>query len=200
LAELCSAPLQVSIFASIRRQEEKQVFQMVSRILEKFPDQVVAIFPRHMHRLSSWKRMLNRAGHRFYLRSRITSPLCCSGIILWDRFGEMRSAFGQADVVFMGGSLAPLGGQNFVEPLLQGAPVVTGPFWDDFFWVGKAVFELGLVKKKTDWRAAADAMVHHLMCPGNRHIRRQKALAYVADRAGGSDMACQAILTALSSA
>ncbi len=200
LTDLFPCPLPVSIFASIRRQEEKQVLQMVHRILDRFPDQVVAIFPRHMHRLSAWKRLLNRTGQRFYLRSRITAPLLCPGIILWDRFGEMRSAFGHADVVFMGGSLAPLGGQNFMEPLLQGTPVVTGPFWDDFFWVGKAVFETGLVERKTGWQAIADAMVHHLVHPGDRQIRRQNASAYVAARAGGADIACQAVMTALSGA
>jgi len=198
MADLLSCPLPVSIFASIRRQEEKQVLQMVHNILDTFPEQVVAIFPRHMHRISAWKRMLTKTGHRFYLRSRITAPLSCPGIILWDRFGEMCSAFGHAAVVFMGGSLAPLGGQNFMEPLLQGAPVVTGPFWDDFFWVGKAVFDTGLVERKTDWHTAADAMVHHLKHPGDRQIRRQNALAYVSARSGGADMACQAILAVLS--
>ena len=197
LADLFPCTLPVSIFASIRRQEENQVLQMVHRILDIFPDQVVAIFPRHMHRITAWKRMLNRTGQRFYLRSQITAPLCCPGIILWDRFGEMRSAFAHADVVFMGGSLAPLGGQNFMEPLLQGAPVVTGPFWDDFFWVGKPVFNPGLVEKKSDWQAIVAAMAHHLIHPGDRHIRRQKGLAYVAARAGGADMASQAILRAM---
>ncbi|HKL00258.1 MAG TPA: glycosyltransferase N-terminal domain-containing protein [Desulfotignum sp.] len=199
LPDLFPCPLPVSIFASIRRQEEKQVMQMVHHLVDRFPRQVVAIFPRHMHRLTAWKHRLNKTGQRFFLRSRITAPLSGPGIILWDRFGEMRSTFGHADVVFMGGSLAPLGGQNFMEPLLQGAPVVTGPFWDDFFWVGKAVFDTGLVEKKTDWHAAADAMVHHLKQTGDRQIRRQNALAYVSARSGGADMACQAILAALSS-
>ncbi|MFO7913160.1 MAG: 3-deoxy-D-manno-octulosonic acid transferase, partial [Desulfotignum sp.] len=199
LTDLFPSPLPVSVFASVRRQEENQVLQMTHRILDIFPDQVVAIFPRHMHRLTTWKRLLNRTGLRFYLRSRITAPLSCPGIILWDRFGEMRSAFAHADAVFMGGSLAPLGGQNFMEPLLQGAPVVTGPFWDDFFWVGKAVFDTGLVERKSDWQAVADTMVHHLIHPGDRQIRRQKALAYVTAGYGGADMACQAILAAMSS-
>jgi 3-deoxy-D-manno-octulosonic-acid transferase len=200
LTDLFPCPLPVSIFASIRRQEENQVLQMVHRILDRFPHQVVAVFPRHIHRLSAWKRLLSRTGHRYYMRSRITAPLLHPGIILWDRFGEMRSAFGHADVVFMGGSLAPLGGQNFMEPLLQGVPVVTGPFWDDFFWVGKAVFETNPVERKPGWHTAADAMVHHLVHPGDRQTRRQNALAYVTARAGGADMACQAILAAMSRA
>ncbi|MFU8770236.1 MAG: hypothetical protein ACNA7H_10905, partial [Desulfotignum sp.] len=94
----------------------------------------------------------------------------------------------------------PLGGQNFLEPLLQGAPVVTGPFWDDFFWVGQAVFDTGLVQRTTGWRAAADALVYLLKHPEDREKRLQNAHAFVAARAGGADMACREILAALSDA
>ncbi|MCA1785110.1 MAG: 3-deoxy-D-manno-octulosonic acid transferase [Desulfobacteraceae bacterium] len=200
LADIFPCPLPVSILASIRRQEENQALRMIHHILDNFPKQVVAVFPRHMHRITSWKRALAKTGHPFYLRSQMTTPLSCPGIILWDRFGEMHTAFGHAAAVFMGGSLASLGGQNFMEPLLQGAPVVTGPFWDDFFWVGTGVFDTGLVEKKTDWQTAADAMVRHLEHPGDRSKRRQKAIDYVTARAGGTDLACKAILDALSNA
>jgi 3-deoxy-D-manno-octulosonic-acid transferase len=199
-AGIFPCPLPVSILASIRRQEENQALQMIHHLLEKFPEQVVAVFPRHMHRITSWKHLLAKTGYPIYLRSQMTAPLSCSGIILWDRFGEMHTAFGHAAAVFMGGSLTPLGGQNFMEPLLQGAPVVTGPFWDDFFWVGTAVFDTGLVEKKSDWQTAADAMVRHLEHPGDRNKRRQKAIDYVTARAGGTDLACKAILDALSKA
>jgi 3-deoxy-D-manno-octulosonic-acid transferase len=197
-AGIFPCPLPLSILASIRRQEENQALRMIHHMLDKFPEQVVAVFPRHMHRITSWKHLLAKTGHPFYLRSQMACPLSRPGIILWDRFGEMHAAFGHAAAVFMGGSLAPLGGQNFMEPLLQGAPVVTGPFWDDFFWVGTAVFDTGLVAKKPDWQTAADTMVHHLEHPGDRNKRRQKAGDYVTARAGGAELACNAILNALS--
>jgi 3-deoxy-D-manno-octulosonic-acid transferase len=188
-------PLPVSILASIRRQEESLALQMIQHILARVPDQVVAVFPRHMHRLGPWKHRLKKSGVPYSLRSQLSAPPSTPGIILWDRFGEMHQAFRHARTVFVGGSLVPLGGQNFLEPLCQGAPVVTGPFWDDFFWVGKQVFDTGLIQKTPDWRTAADAMVFHLTHPQDPKKRQQKAQAYVAARAGGAAMACQAILS-----
>jgi 3-deoxy-D-manno-octulosonic-acid transferase len=152
-----------------------------------------------MHRIGPWKRRLKKTGLPVFLRSTLSSPPDRPGIILWDRFGEMRQVFTCARTVFMGGSLVPLGGQNFLEPLLQGAPVVTGPFWDDFFWVGPQVFDTGLVARKMDWRSAANAMAVHLKQADDREMRRQNARAYVHSGSGGTSKACRAILGAMSS-
>jgi 3-deoxy-D-manno-octulosonic-acid transferase len=197
-ADIVQGPRPLSMFASIRRREERQVLKMIHSLFDQHPKQVIALFPRHMHRIDVWKRRLKKSGIPFFLRSTLSGPPAVPGILLWDRFGEMRQVFAYARTVFMGGSLKPLGGQNFLEPLLQGAPVVTGPFWDDFFWVGNQVFDKGLVIRKPDWRTAAHAMAVCLAQDENRETRRKKARAYVQSRSGGTDMACRAILAALS--
>jgi len=46
--------------------------------------------------------------------------------------GEMLAYCGAADVVFVGGSLLPLGGQNLIEPIAVGAPVLVGPHTFNF--------------------------------------------------------------------
>jgi len=196
--DIVQGPRPLSVFASIRRQEERQVLKMIHSLFDQHPKQVIALFPRHMHRIEAWKRRLKQSGIPFFPRSALSGPPDIPGIILWDRFGEMRQVFACARTVFMGGSLAPLGGQNFLEPLFQGAPVVTGPFWDDFFWVGNQVFDTGLVVRTPDWRAAAHAMAMHLTQDQDRENRRLNARTYVQSRSGGTDMACRAVLAALS--
>jgi len=197
-ADIVQGPRPLSVFASIRRREERQVLKMIHSLFDQHPKQVIALFPRHMHRIHPWKRHLKKSGVPFFLRSALSGPPAVPGILLWDRFGEMRQVFASAQAVFMGGSLKPLGGQNFLEPLLQGAPVVTGPFWDDFFWVGNQVFDKGLVIRKPDWRTAAHAMAVCLAQNENRETRRQKARTYVQSRSGGTAAACRTILAALS--
>ncbi|MFU8769251.1 MAG: 3-deoxy-D-manno-octulosonic acid transferase, partial [Desulfotignum sp.] len=110
IPDLFPPGLAVSVLASVRQPEEKQVLEIIRHLLNRFPDQIVAVFPRHMHRLGSWKRRLKKTGLPFYLRSELSGPPAGSGILLWDRFGEMRSVFTHAHAVFMGGSLTPLGG------------------------------------------------------------------------------------------
>ena len=48
-------------------------------------------------------------------------------LFIADTLGEMDSLFSVADIVFLGGSLKPLGGHNPVEPAAHGLPILTGP-------------------------------------------------------------------------
>ena len=58
-------------------------------------------------------------------------------VYLWDTFGELQKLYAIADAVFVGGSLAPLGGQNFLEPLAEGVNVCVGEYTKNFDWAGK---------------------------------------------------------------
>ena len=46
--------------------------------------------------------------------------------------GELAQLYAVADVVFVGGSLAPLGGHNMLEPAFRGKPVLFGPHTSNF--------------------------------------------------------------------
>jgi 3-deoxy-D-manno-octulosonic-acid transferase len=236
IKDLIPKKLPLSILASIRRQEEKQVINILHCLVTKYPSQVVAIFPRHMHRIDAWKKKLNQKGLSFQLRSNLlksdlvrsnllksdlvksnlvgsshpvttdpininpittgleTTPVIAPGIILWDTFGELRAAYGLACTVFVGGSLKPLGGQNFIEPAAQGPHVVTGPYLNDFTWVGKDIFRQEIVTRCNNWQAVAQTMVSQLNMPMEKSRLRQKALDYIQKKRGGTKIACQIIL------
>ena len=53
-------------------------------------------------------------------------------VVLGDSMGEMAGYYGAADVAFVGGSLVPLGGQNLIEAIAMGAPVLVGPHTFNF--------------------------------------------------------------------
>lgn len=197
LESLVFPPLPLSILASVRKQEEAQALKILKYLLDRYPLQVVAVFPRHMHRLGAWKKKLTREGVPFQLRSHLTAPVTTPGIILWDTFGELRSAYGLAAAVFVGGSLQPLGGQNFIEPAVLGTPTVTGPWLSDFAWVGEDIFTQKIVTKCQNWQEVAQTLVAHLHTPVDRSLLEQKAQDYVRQRQGGSHLACQRILSSL---
>ena len=93
------------------------------------------IAPRHMHRIEAWERHLNDLGLAWARRSAAASlEAGRPDVVLWDAFGELTWLYGVADVVFVGGSLAPLGGQNFLEPLGAGVIPVVGPHLGNFAW------------------------------------------------------------------
>ena len=53
-------------------------------------------------------------------------------MLLLDTIGELSGAFSMADVVFVGGSIAPRGGHNILEPAACGVPIVTGKHMENF--------------------------------------------------------------------
>ncbi len=149
-----------------------------------------------MHRITAWKKKLKQKGFSFHLRSQLTAPVTTPGVILWDTLGELRSAYGIAATVFVGGSLLPLGGQNFIEPAALGTPTITGPYLDDFAWVGDGLFKKGIVTKCKNSRKVAKTMIAHLKTPVDKSRLKQRAQDYIQTKQGGSKMACQIIIKA----
>ncbi|MFW5792162.1 MAG: 3-deoxy-D-manno-octulosonic acid transferase, partial [Desulfohalobiaceae bacterium] len=98
------------VLGSVRQQEEQAVARVVKELLCKRPATLLGLFPRHMHRLEAWKQILKHYGFPYVLRSRCSGPVPAGTVILWDTFGELIQAYALARAVFVGGSLAPLGG------------------------------------------------------------------------------------------
>ena len=157
---------------------------------------MVAVFPRHMGRISYWEKTLSSLNLKFYLRSDLSSPLIAPGIILWDVFGELKAACEFASVVFVGGSLKPLGGQNVIEPSIHGAVTVTGPYYDDFAWAAEEMFKKGLLIRKNTWKAIAQTMAESLLHPVNRKERKALVQSHLQSKKGGTRQACDEILKA----
>ncbi|HCY88086.1 MAG TPA: 3-deoxy-D-manno-octulosonic acid transferase [Desulfobacteraceae bacterium] len=197
ISALVPSNLPLSIIASLRRQEEPELAALLKQLQSAVPEQIIAVFPRHMHRIIPVSRLLKKHRIPFILRSKLSSRVSAPAIILWDRFGELRKAYSLADAVFVGGSLRPLGGQNFIEPAVLGVPTVTGPFWDDFIWVGKDIFEKGIITRCKTTEDVATAMIGHLKNKSDTTGRQKKVLDYIRTHRGGSKTACREILSAL---
>src|SRR5207244_5235272 len=60
--------------------------------------------------------------------------------ILLDTTGELQRWYGIATIVFIGKSLTAQGGQNPVEPILAGKPVVFGPHMENFAMLAKLLY------------------------------------------------------------
>jgi 3-deoxy-D-manno-octulosonic-acid transferase len=65
-------------------------------------------------------------------RSDLPARRSPGAVIVLDTVGELAQLYAIADVVFVGGSLAPLGGHNMLEPALRGKPVLFGPHTHNF--------------------------------------------------------------------
>lgn len=187
------------VLGSVRRAEESLIEELLTQLQRRHPQALLALFPRHMERLDHWQRALTRSNLPWALRSRTTAEhpiLKQGGILLWDSFGELGGAYALACAAYVGGSLVPLGGQNFLEPLAQGIRPVIGPYWENFAWVGEEVVERGLVQEVKDSHRAMQALSAAIKSPidaAGKTAVRAHLDAYLAPRRGGSAQAAALI-------
>ena len=179
------------ILGSVRKAEEKDIQKIIQSVLERQPDTVIGLFPRHMHRINHWQKALQGLGIPWTSRS--GTQLHNGGVVLWDVFGELSLAYPLASAAFVGGSLASLGGQNFLEPLVKGVPTVIGPFWENFKWVGVEILDKGILHQANTWKEVADFLVAGIINPPDREALKNKAITYIKSRQGGTAVACELI-------
>ena len=193
LEPLLGQPSNLIVLGSIRAEEESLAMKIISKLLHQLPHIRIALFPRHMHRLDAWQDRLNQSGHPWIRRSAISQPVAEGRLILWDTFGELAAAYALAKTVFVGGSLVDLGGQNFLEPLSYGVRPVIGPFWENFFWIGREILSKQLVIRCADWRAVTTALINDFNSPVNPEQLKTAAQTYIKARQGGTRTACTII-------
>lgn len=179
------------ILGSVRQAEEEDVEKIIQSVLERQPDSVIGLFPRHMHRINHWQKRLQGLGIPWTSRS--GTRLHNGGVVLWDVFGELSLVYPLASAVFVGGSLASLGGQNFLEPLAKGVPTVIGPFWENFKWVGVEILDKGILHQVNTWKEVADFLVAGIINPPDREMLKKQTEIYVKSHQGGTAVACELI-------
>lgn len=182
------------VLASIRKEEEDQVLFLIKKLLERIPNLQIGLFPRHMHRITAWKKLLTRNRFKWELKSRTQLDDSGSKIILWDVFGELEKVYRKADAAFVGGSLVPLGGQNFIEAFMNGVVPVTGPYIDNFLWAGNEVFSEGLVKIGKTKEEALELLIENLHERMDGSDIKRKVDKYINTKQGGSIETCHYIV------
>lgn len=141
------------IAASTHEPEERWVLDAFCSVLadDKRNRSRLLIAPRHPERFDAVAKLIRDfrndpacewTRYSFARRSAEPSPEDSDAdIILLDSIGELRGAYPLAQVVFVGGSLIPHGGQSVLEPAAAGKAIATGPYTHNFTDVVKTFLE-----------------------------------------------------------
>ena len=121
----------VWIAASTHEGEEQAALDAHRELLRRLPHCALILVPRHPQRFDEVAKLVERSGLRSARRSQ-ASPDAQTQVFLGDSMGEMFAYFAAADLAFVGGSLAPVGGHNVLEPAALGLPVLFGPHMHNF--------------------------------------------------------------------
>ncbi len=94
---------------------------------ERHPDALLVLVPRHPQRFDTVAAELQRRGQAFARRSRGDAVSAQTRVLLIDAMGELMHWYRHASVCFVGGTLAPVGGHNPLEPMALGQAFLFGP-------------------------------------------------------------------------
>ncbi len=123
----------VLMAASTHPGEEEPVLDAFRRLRSAVPDLVLLLAPRHPERGAEVAALAAARGLAAVRRSRLPEDGAGrADVVVLDTVGELAALFPAATVVFVGGSLVPVGGHNVIEPAARGRPVVFGPHMENF--------------------------------------------------------------------
>jgi len=111
--------------------EEEILGTAFLKLRNEFPDLFFVVAPRHVERALEVASQLRAIGLSPTSRSASKAGPGTDSLVL-DTTGELRDWYSVAIVVFIGKSLTAHGGQNPVEAIVAGRPVVFGPHMENF--------------------------------------------------------------------
>jgi 3-deoxy-D-manno-octulosonic-acid transferase len=151
------------------------------------------IAPRHPERFAEVAALLDASGLRWSRRSEEQSQWDADcDVLLLDSIGELRAVYPLAEIVFVGGSVAPNGGHNILEPAAAGVCTVTGAHTFNFKAVVEAFLEAGALvqlpalSESEAPAALANVLGELLADDGRRKILGQQARAVLEQNRGAT--------------
>jgi len=204
-------PKPVAVFASSRDGEEQQLLDILRRFKGTAPvartpgigktfglhveDVQWMIVPRHPQRFDEVAAMVEAAGFAVARRSTVEdSPEQASAEVwLGDSLGEMALYYGLAHVALLGGSFAPLGGQNLIEAAACGCPVVMGPSTFNFAEAAELSEAAGAAVRTEDLQQGVAAVLALAADPVRHQAMVQAAVAFSSSNRGAAVRTAAAI-------
>lgn len=166
--------------------EEVKVLECYRRLLEGTPSLVLVMAPRHIERADDLEGVARAKGFPVLRRTQLSTPNGAAGtapegtrVIILDTRGELAALYREATLVFVGGSLVPVGGHNPLEAAAWGKAVVFGPYMDHFAEVADSLVRKGAGIQVHDVQDMADAFARLLADRHRLEVMGKAALELV---------------------
>ena len=183
----------VLVAGSTREGEEPILLEAFRKLRQSQPNSVLVLAPRHPERAGTVTAAIGAAGFGFRRLSGGEAPVMPGEVLLVDVLGQLMKFYAAADVAFVGGTLAPVGGHNLLEPAAMGLPVLAGPHLENVKDVAQMLQEAGVLTPVTDADSIAAAAAWLLGNPGTRRSIGQVAEGKVLENRGALDRAVELV-------
>ncbi len=175
------------IAASTHDGEEALLLKAHAQLCDNNSNTLLLIAPRHPERFDLVASLIEEAGFSYCRRSRNEWPTEEHSVFLLDSLGELTTWYGCADVAFVAGSFAPIGGHNLVEPSLHQKPVITGPNLSNFVAMSQFMLAKKALTIVDDTDSLVKAVSHYESHPDDATRDGQAAYAACQEHQGACD-------------
>ena len=179
-----------AVLGAITREGEEAMLLDAWRALAE-PRPLLVIVPRHPQRFDAVAELVVAAGFTLSRRSLwptagLADEAREAEVWLGDSMLEMPAWYALAEAALLGGSFAPLGGQNLIEAAACGCPVVAGPHTFNFAEAAELAIEAGAASRAADMAEAVGVAHAWARDPVERERRSQAGLAFAAQHRGAA--------------
>lgn len=181
--------------ASTHAPEERWILEAFRKVWKDFSGNLprLLIVPRHPERFAEVAEIIGETGFEWVRRSENPSEKDKRAeVILLDSIGELRAVYPLSEIVFVGGSLIPHGGQSILEPAVAAKAIVTGFYTMNFtaavkeFTEKDALVQLPATDEKTIVDVLAQAFTELLTSAEKREELSKNALEVMEKNRGAT--------------
>lgn len=150
------------------------------------------LVPRHPERFDSVAQLIQQNSWKMARRSEGQS-LSHADILLGDTMGELMLLYGVSHMAFVGGSLIPRGGHNFIEPAAWSLPLQSGEHLFNFSEVSQLMMEAQALSIAKDADDLAKLWIQLLTNKEERHKTGAAANSVVMNNRGALEKTLEII-------
>ncbi len=160
---------------------------------------LLLIVPRHPQRFEEVAALVQRAGLRLTRRSQWTESGpgeqdLQADVCLGDSMREMPLYYGMSDVALLGGSFAPLGGQNLIEAAACGCPIIMGPHTFNFAEASSLAMASGAAERVPDMAQGLAMALALCQDPARQQAMAAQGRAFASQHRGAAARMAEQIL------
>lgn len=178
----------VWIAASTHQGEDEQILNAFAQVRasggEAAKRLLLVLVPRHPERFDRVGALCTARGYQLARRSR-DEVTTATDVLLGDTMGELLLLLGASDIAFVGGSLVPTGGHNFMEPAAWQLPLLSGIHVFNFAEASRLLEEAGALRLVESSEGLAQE-VQRLVNDADERNRRGRAALNVANANRGA--------------
>ncbi len=165
------------------------------------PRPLLVIVPRHPQRFEAVADLITASGFSLSRRSQWgdVPATQAAGVDVWlgDSMREMPAWYTLADIALLGGSFAPLGGQNLIEAAACGCPIVMGLHTFNFAKAAEQSLASGGAIRVDVMNAGVTEAVRVAADPVRRERLARSSLAFAAEHRGAARRMAERIMEAM---